>query len=320
MKKFKKIALVLICAIVLIPMIGFGYVYSKLNSIYVKDEVVKSAQEEAETEATVVDGITNVLLVGTDGNYEDKGNRSDSMMLVTIDSTNKEIKISSIARDTYVDIPGYGKEKLTHAYAYEGIDLLKEVFKLNFDIDIDKYIVVNFPSFMDIIDELGGVEVEINEKDIKEINKYIDSCYKYYSGEQKENIQKIYISEPGVQRLNGYQALAFSRIRYTDSSFHRENRHRQVAESIYKEALTKGPEEYKRCADILLDNTKTNISPIEMMNLGFTVLKIGDTDIEQFQFPLAEHREGKKITKETGWVITWDKEPNLEAWHNFIYN
>ena len=241
-------------------------------------------------------------------------------MLVTINSNTKQIKISSIARDTYVEIPGYGSEKLTHAYAYDGIDLLKEVFKVNFDIDVDKYVAVNFPSFMEIIDELGGVEVAINEKDIDEINKYIDSCYEYYTKAQKEEIEKVYITKAGTQRLNGYQTLAFSRIRYTDSEFHRENRHRQVAESIYKEALTKGPEEYKRCADILLDNTKTNISPMEMMDLGFTVLKIADTDIEQFQFPLAEHREGKKITEETGWVITWDKEPNLEAWHNFIYN
>ena len=94
-------------------------------------------------------------------------------MVVTIDSKNKDIRISSIARDTYVDIPGYSTEKLTHAYAYEGIDLLKEVFKVNFNLDIDKYIAVNFVSFMDIMDELGGVEVNVEEKDIKEINKYI---------------------------------------------------------------------------------------------------------------------------------------------------
>ena len=315
MKNFKKIVLILIGIILLIGLSGFGYVYSKLNKMYVKDEVVKDIENTEE--ATIVDGKTNILLVGTDGEYVEKGNRSDSVMLVTIDSKNKDIKISSIARDTYVDIPGYSTEKLTHAYAYEGIDLLKEVFKENFDLDIDKYIAVNFVSFMDIMDELGGVEVNVEEKDIKEINKYIDACYGYYKN--KDEKEKEYIKEAGVQRLNGYQALAFSRIRYTDSAFHREARHREVAESAYKEFAQKGVDTYKRCADIVLNNTKTNISPIEMMNLAYTVLKINDKDIEQFQFPLEEHRKGHIISKQKGWVLEWDKEPNLEAWHKFIF-
>ena len=297
MKHFKRAALILIAIILVIGISGFGYVYSKLNKIYVKYDVVKNTEEQG----TMVDGITNILLVGTDGEYVEKGNRSDSVMLVTIDTNNKDIKISSIARDTYVDIPGYSTEKLTHAYAYEGIDLLKEVFKENFDLDIDKYIAVNFISFMDIMDELGGVEVNVEEKDIKEINKYIDACYGYYKN--KDEKDKEYITESGVQRLNGYQALAFSRIRYTDSAFARDNRHREVAESVYKEFAQKGIDTYKRCAEIVLNNTKTNISPIEMMNLAYTVLKINDKDIEQFQFPLEEYRNGHIISKQKGWVL-----------------
>ena len=313
MKHFKRVAFILIGVIVTICLSGFGYVYFKLNKMYVKDEAVKNTEEQG----TMVEGITNILLVGTDGKYIEKWNRSDSMMVVTIDSKNKDIRISSIARDTYVDIPGYSTEKLTHAYAYEGIDLLREVFKVNFNLDIDKYIAVNFVSFMDIMDELGGVEVNVEEKDIKEINKYIDACYGYYKN--KDEKDKEYITKSGVQRLNGYQALAFSRIRYTDSAFARDNRHREVAESVYKEFAQKGVETYKKCADIILNNTKTNISPIEMMNLAYTVLKINDKDIDQFQFPLEEYRNGHIINKQKGWVLEWDKEPNLEAWHKFIF-
>ena len=314
MKHFKKVAFILIGLIVTICLSGFGYVYFKLNKMYVKDEAVKSTEEQG----TMVEGITNILLVGTDGEYVEKGNRSDSMMVVTIDSKSKDIKISSIARDTYVDIPGYSTEKLTHAYAYEGIDLLKEVFKVNFDLDIDKYIAVNFSSFMDIIDEIGGVVVDVPESGLESINSMIDACYNYYS--DKDSVgEKEYLTHAGTQRLNGYQALAFSRIRYTDSAFHREARHREVAESVYKEFAQKGVETYKKCAEIILNNTKTNISPMEMMNLAYTVLKINDTDIEQFQFPLEEYRNGHIISKQKGWVLEWDKEPNLEAWHKFIF-
>ena len=314
MKHFKRVAFILIGLIVTICLSGFGYVYFKLNKMYVKDEAVKSTEEQG----TMVEGITNILLVGTDGKYIEKWNRSDSMMVVTIDSKNKDIRISSIARDTYVDIPGYSTEKLTHAYAYEGIDLLKEVFKVNFDLDIDKYIAVNFSSFMEIIDEIGGVVVDVPESGLKSINSMIDACYNYYS--DKDSVgEKEYLTHAGTQRLNGYQALAFSRIRYTDSAFHREARHREVAESVYKEFAQKGVETYKKCADIILNNTKTNISPIEMMNLAYTVLKINDKDIEQFQFPLEEYRNGHIINKQKGWVLEWDKEPNLEAWHKFIF-
>lgn len=315
MKNFKKIALTLISIIVIIALFGVGFVYSKLNKIYVKDDAKKANEK---SEGTMVEGVTNILLVGTDGEYVEKGNRSDSVMLLTIDSNKKDIKISSIARDTYVDIPGHSTEKLTHAYAYEGIDLLKKVFEVNFDIKIDKYVAVNFVSFMDIMDELGGVEVKVEEKDIKEINKYIDACYDYYY-DRKGEIKKEYITKSGVQKLNGYQALAFSRIRYTDDAFARDNRHRDVAESVYKKFLKSDPQEYKRCADILLDNTKTNISPIEMMNLGYTIFNINDKDIEQFQFPLEEYRNGHIISKKKGWVLEWEKEPNLKAWHEFIY-
>ena len=314
MKHFKRVAFILIGLIVTICLSGFGYVYFKLNKMYVKDEVVKSTEEQG----TMVEGITNILLVGTDGEYIEKWNRSDSMMVVTIDSKNKDIRISSIARDTYVDIPGYSTEKLTHAYAYEGIDLLKEVFKVNFDLDIDKYIAVNFSSFMEIIDEIGGVVVDVPESGLKSINSMIDACYNYYS--DKDSVgEKEYLTHAGTQRLNGYQALAFSRIRYTDSAFHREARHREVAESAYKEFAQKGVETYKKCAEIILNNTKTNISPIEMMNLAYTVLKINDKDIDQFQFPLEEYRNGHIINKQKGWVLEWDKEPNLEAWHKFIF-
>ncbi len=316
MKKIKKIVIALILSILLILGMGFGYVYSKLNSIYEKEEIRDNQQQNED--AKIVEGITNILLVGTDGTNVDKGNRSDSMMLITIDSNTKDIKISSIPRDTYVNIPGYGHEKLTHAYAYEGISLLREVFKINFDLDIDKYIAVDYTAFMDVIDEIGGVEVNIEAKDIQELNKYIDHCYHYYTDEEKEKIEKVYIKEAGIQRLNGHQALAFSRIRYTDSAFHRESRHREVAESVYKEFLTKGPDEYKRAANIILEHTKTNIAPTEMMNLGFTVLKIADTDIEKFQFPLAQHSE-YGIVDGAGWVIKWDKEPNLDAWNKFIF-
>lgn len=318
MKKSTKIIIGIFIAIAIIVLGAFGYVYAKLDSIYVKDNNTKTSTSKEEHEGKMVDGITNILLVGIDGTRIDKGNRSDSVMLATIDSKDKQLKITSIARDTYVYIPGHGEEKLTHAYAYGGIDLLKQVFKDNFDIDIDKYIVVNFISFIDVMDEIGGVEVDVKSKDINEVNKYIDACYQYY-GDRENKEPKKYITKSGVQRLNGYQALAFSRIRYTDSAYARDNRHREVAQSVYDEFLKQDPMMYKKAADILLEHTKTNISPMEMIDLGFTVYNIKDSNIEQLEFPLEGHRNGHIISKQKGWVLEWDKEYNLNALHEFVF-
>ena len=107
--------------------------------------------------------------------------------------------------------PGHGEEKLTHAYAYGGANLLVETIENNFKIDIQNYAVVDFYSFMDIVDALGGVEVDVRSSEIKELNKFIDETYNFNNNANKGSIQ--YINSPGIQRLSGYQALSYSRIR-----------------------------------------------------------------------------------------------------------
>ena len=114
----------MVLAIIMIPLMGFGYLYFKLNSMYDKQEANEISTMMENTDKNKQQGITNILLVGVDGNNMEKGNRSDAMMIVTIDEKNQDIRITSLARDTYVDIEGYSTEKLTHAYAYEGPSLL----------------------------------------------------------------------------------------------------------------------------------------------------------------------------------------------------
>ena len=241
MNNIKKITIALISILIIIPLMGIGYIYFKLNSMYDKEEAKQINTTIEESEKNKKNGITNILLVGVDGNNMEKGNRSDAMMIATIDEKNNDIRITSLARDTYVDIEGYGTEKLTHAYAYEGASLLISTIKNNFGIDVDKYIAVSFESFEKIIDILGGVEINVSEKEVSQING---------------------VNNSGIQTLNGSQALAYSRIRYIDSAYERDNRQRTVIEALYNKFANGSSGNIMDIANEVLRYTKTNMAPL----------------------------------------------------------
>ena len=293
MRHFKKIVVGLLILLLAIPTIGFGTLYFKLNSIYDKEEASKIEVAE------VTEGITNILLVGVDGDNIDRGNRSDAMIILTIDSNNNDIRLTSLARDTYVNIPGHSTEKLTHAYAYDGPSLLIQTIKENFGISIDKYAAVNFNSFINIIDELGGVQIDISEAEVSQIEG---------------------INEAGSQVLTGEQALAYSRIRYIDSAYQRDNRQRTVLQALYNKLTNVSNDELLDIANTLFRYTKTNMTPMEIISVGTQAIKIKDTDFDQLEFPLEGHRNDTIISNEKGWVIEWEDEYNKKALNDFIFD
>ena len=297
MSTLKKVVIGLIVFIVAVPMVAFGYFYFKLNSMYDKGSAkdIKSKIQKVEEKG----GVTNILLAGIDGNNLEKGNRSDSMMILTIDEKNNDIRITSLARDTYVDIPGYGEQKLTHAYAYGGPALLLQTIDKNFGIKIDKYAAVSFDSFEKIIDAIGGVEIDILPKEVSHIPG---------------------IDGPGKQKLNGAEALAYSRIRYADDAYHRDNRQRTVLQAAYNKLAKTSSGDLIELGNTIIGYTKTNMPPMEIFKLATKVLKMNSTNFAQLEFPLDGHRDGKTISQEKGWVIFWDKEYNNEQLHKFIYD
>lgn len=145
--------------------------------------------------------VENILLIGLDGTNDKLPKRSDTMIILTIDNLNKSLKLTSLARDTLVKIPGRGEEKLTHAYAYGQEELLMQTINENFDLDIKDYAVVNFKSFIDIVDIIGGVDINVNEKEIHHLNEVIKECYEV-NHDNTKNIE--YITSSGNHNLNGY--------------------------------------------------------------------------------------------------------------------
>lgn len=161
------------------------------------------------------DHVINILLVGQDTTSSKVRARSDSMILVTFNTKAKTITLTSFMRDAYVLIPGYKPHKLNHAYQYGGFSLLNETLKVNFGVEVDGNVEVDFSQFQKIIDLLGGVELSLTDDEVG----YLNHCF-----------QSDFVT--GVNKLNGEQALLYARLREIDSDYRRTERQRKVLLSL----------------------------------------------------------------------------------------
>lgn len=260
--------------------------------------------------------IENILLIGLDGTNDKFPKRSDTMIILTIDKLNKSLKLTSLARDTLVKIPGRGEEKLTHAYAYGQEELLMQTINENFDLDIKDYAVVNFKSFIDIVDIIGGVDINVNEKEIHHLNEVIKECYGV-NHEDTKNIE--YITSSGNHNLNGYQALAYARIRKLDTIYKRDERQRLILTNIAHKLSDVSISKYLQIAKSILRHIKVNIAFNKIIDLAFIAHELASYDISQLEFPISEYREEGIIGEKGTYVVKWDKNKNIELLHQFIY-
>ena len=260
--------------------------------------------------------IENILLIGLDGTNDKLPKRSDTMIILTIDKLNKSLILTSLARDTLVKIPGRGEEKLTHAYAYGQEELLMQTINENFDLDIKDYAVVNFKSFIDIVDIIGGVDINVNEKEIHHLNEVIKECYGV-NHEDTKNIE--YITSSGNHNLNGYQALAYARIRKLDTIYKRDERQRLILTNIAHKLSDVSISKYPQIAKSILRHIKVNIAFNKIIDLAFIAHELASYDISQLEFPISEYREEGRIGEKGTYVVKWDKNKNIELLHQFIY-
>ncbi len=283
---------------------------STYDSLDKRDEI-KSTNNEKETLS--INNIYNILLIGRDGVDNSKNSRSDSMIILTIDEKNKALRLTSLARDTLVYIPERGYEKLNHAYAYGKEELLIETINKNLDLNIKDYAVVNFKSFIEIIDIIGGVDVDIKDKEVKHLNEVIKACYNINTQNEIE-----YIYNPGSQTLNGYQALAYARMRKIDSIYKRDERQKVILSSIAKKLANTSITKYTEVAKSILNHIKFNISIDKIMELAFMSREFATYDINQMEFPSKDYREDAQIGEDKIYVTKWDEVKNKEILHDFI--
>lgn len=313
MKKALKIIGIIFLAIVIIIITAIltGYFYlngklSKMQQVNI-DENNLSVDTAVEEQLT---GYRNIALFGVDSRDNDlgEGNRSDCIIIASINNDTKEINLVSVYRDTYVDIEGYGLDKITHAYSYGGPELALKTLNKNLDLNIKEFVTVNFDAVADAVDALGGVEIRIEEDEIEYLNSGIRDTSRH------TGIKSSYISEAGRQTLNGVQAVAYSRIRYTEGGdYRRTERMRTVIEAMFEKLKTKNISEINDLADQILPEVYTNIKPNEIIGLAPTILTYKMSDSIGWPY------EVKGITTDRWYGVPVTLEKNVKRLHEEIF-
>ncbi len=256
--------------------------------------------------------VTNILLLGVDNRAGEKNiQRADTMMLISIDRLSRKVKFTSFLRDSYVEIPGHGMNKLNAASALGGIQLTIDTIEYNYKININKYMEVDFTAFTGIIDALGGIEVPVTAREAAYLNS---TWYKWsLTG------NRIYFESGDAVHMDGEHALMFSRIRKLDSDVQRTRRQRLVVNAI-KEKATKGsPMELAKMAWNILPYLRTDIGGMKTTNLAIgTLLFYRHFDILQTTAPRGDTWTDRSIPS-VGSVVYFDINENANILKDYIY-
>lgn len=258
------------------------------------------------------DYIKNFLILGIEEIYGAKN--TDSMMIVSLDTKNNDIKLTSLMRDSYVDIPGHKKNKLNAAYAKGGISLLADTIEKNYKINIDGYASVNFKSFEKVIDILGGVEVKLSEEEAEYLNttNYISNP-KYRTVKAGSNI------------LNGNQALGYCRIRHVNTidneadDYGRTTRQRQVLQQVFKKCKSYNILNVIKIADQCMDYVTSDLSENTIEYLIQMIMENNIKTIQTFRLPVKDGFDDPKVYEGVTYPLVYDWDENIMQLFIFLY-
>ncbi len=289
---------------------------SPVNEIATVEDDIRNNLEENSIPIIYDKSVFNILLIGSDTRRSGGAGRSDAMILVSINKKTKKIIVTSILRDIYLQIPGKKiSNRINAAYAFGGADLLMETIEQNFRIQMEHYVSVDFYAFIDIVDAVEGVTLEVSEKEIPVINDYVMELNRLTGQEETKDC----LTEPGTLLLSGKQALGYVRNRYVgNSDFERTSRQRRVLEQIFMKVKSSDLSDIKELLDIILPQVTTNLSEGEIFSLILSLPSYIDYDIEQWSIPMTGTYSSKRIRGME--VLGIDFDENIAELHGKVYD
>ena len=266
LKIFLIVLLILFIIVAGLGVAGYTFVNGKIGKMQ-KENIDTTAVGINEETKQELKGYRNIAVLGIDSRADDYGlgNRSDCMMIASINQETNEIKLISVYRDTYVYVMENGTkrlDKITHAYSYGGAQNTLKSLNEAMDLNITEFVTVNFDAVIAAVDSLGGVYIDIDKSEIKYVNDYIDAT------SESSGVKSSHITHSGRQKLDGVQAVSYTRVRYTaGGDYKRTERMRTVVEAMLSKAKTLNVGQLNSFADTILPKIRTNISTSEIWGL-----------------------------------------------------
>lgn len=289
-----------------LALLGAGLLYILPVSLF--------AVEPEGVELSLTDGLpasrANILLLGLDMARENT-QRSDTVIVASIGYG--ELRLTSFLRDTLVDIPGHGSGKLNAAYAYGGPSLVMRTLNENFDLNIMHYLAVDFTALVDLVDALGGVELNVTEAEMGRINQNLEAARARF---EPMGYDASPLTQCGERtRLNGVQALYYARIRKLDSDFMRASRQRALLEAMLNKLRGSlwNPALLARLGRVIAGSVDTNMSVVQLLSLGEKALLASAP--EQTRLPV----DGSYTDDGASLRVT-DRQKNIDAFRMFVYD
>lgn len=279
--KFKRFLLILILVILILFGLVSGLIFRYAGML----NIVETGGR-VKTNASVIDEsyVKNILIIGSDTRNDENG-RSDSMILVSINRKTNQIVQTSFMRDILVSIPGYGNAKLNAAYANDGAELVMDTIEENFKVKVDNYIRIDFFSFIDIIDAMGGLDLTVTDEEANAMTDPMNEVNKL----KGRAIGTGKLTQGGTYTMDGIQALAYARIRYAgDGDFDRTQRQREVIEKIIEKFKDLSIFEMNSVLETILPELTTNMSKTDIYFLCLRLPFIMGYDMKQFRIPYGE--------------------------------
>lgn len=291
-KSNKKLIIALVIVLIMVLSLG-GVIGAGLTVVHTKLDMVSQVQVNREAlginskVAEDLKNYRNIALLGIDARdmTDDSQTRSDAMIIASVDKSTNDVRLVSLYRDTYVNIgDNYGLDKMTHAYFYGGATQTLQTINRNLDLNCEEVVVVNWKAVADTVDALGGLDIEIQESEINEMNKYIKDTQKNIGG------PKTKIKKAGMQTLNGNQAVTYARIRKDSiQGDHRRNeRMKIVLAAAFDKAKTLSLSRLNTIANEILPSIKTNMSTNQMMEVLLELTTYQITDSKSWPYDMTD--------------------------------
>lgn len=298
--RFRRFLALLILFCFILPSVACVGIFNKIVSDY---EPVAMKKSGVVDQASLMHSsqVFNILLMGVDQADVDSATRSDSMILMSVDKRNNQIKLTSFMRDMYVTIPGYGETKLNHACMYEGPQLTIDTIELNFGVRIDAYAKIGYDIFIELVNGVGGITVaEIDETECRALAE---------EGVHKEPGKNIY--------LTGEEAIKYVRIRHWQSDFARTERQREVITLIIDRAKKTPPHKLIALAESIASKIECTIPKKDLFLLALRIFPCLFNEIRQQQIPA--DGTWSDATRDSLMVLLVDFEQNKSIIRSFIY-